>query len=107
MSRIIKASVWEEEPCVVEVPLPVPPPFSPEDEAEDTAGADPKRAAARRGKKYRATEDDLIRYQKELDEAKAAFAETRESMLADLYRKKQEAESLLEQAAPGRRGHAG
>lgn len=98
MSRIIKASVWEEEPCVVEVPLPVPPPFFPEDEVEDTAGADPKRAAARRGKKYRATEDDLIRYQKELDEAKAAFAETREAMMADLYRKKQEAEALLEQA---------
>ena len=90
--------MWEEEPCVVEVPLPVPPPFSPEDEAEDTEGADPKRAAARRGKKYRATEDDLIRYQKELDEAKAAFAETREAMMADLYRKKQEAEALLEQA---------
>lgn len=91
MSRIIKASVWEEEPCVVEVPLPVPPPAPTEDEArdDDVQGG---------GKRRPATEADLIRCRKELDEAKAAFDETREAMLADLYRKKQEAEALLEQA---------
>ena len=98
MSRIIKASVWEEEPCVVEVPLPVPPPSPTADEAEDMAGEELAPGTGRQGKRRALTEDDWIQRQKELEEAKAAFEKNQETMMADLYRKKQEAETLLEQA---------
>lgn len=98
MSRIIKASVWEEEPCVVEVPLPVPPPAPTEDEAEDMAGGELTPGTGSQGKRRALTEADWIQRQKELEEAKAAFEKNQEAMMADLYRKKQEAETLLEQA---------
>lgn len=86
--------MWEEEPCVVEVPLPVPPPSPTEDEAEDDVGE----GTGGRDKNRPLTEADLIRSRQALEEAKAAFEETREAMLADLYRKKQETEALLDQA---------
>ena len=92
MSRIIKASVWEDEPCVVEVPLSDSSLFFDED-ADDS---DPRES--RRGKGQPVTAAELLRGQKALEEAKADFENTREAMLMDLLHKKQEADALLEQA---------
>ena len=81
MSRIIKGSVWEEDPCVVEVPLPPP---SPKKSGDEGIYGEKRDAAQRHD-----LEDSLARQQRELEEARAAFDETRETMMADLYQKKE------------------
>lgn len=91
MSRIIKGSVWEEDPCVVEVPLPPPP--SPKKSGDEGIYGEKRDAAQRHD-----LEDSLARQQRELEEARAAFDETRETMMADLYQKKKAAEAFLEKA---------
>ncbi|MGP1366985.1 MAG: FliH/SctL family protein [Schwartzia sp. (in: firmicutes)] len=92
MSRIIKASVWEDEPCVVEVPLADASLFFDDDE-EDFGQRE-----SRRGKGQPVTAAELLQGQKALEEAKADFENTREAMLMDLLHKKKEADALLEQA---------
>lgn len=86
--------MWEEEPCVVEVPLPPASPL-PAAGREAESEAEREEAAAERRQRLEA---DLIRRRNELDQEKASFEKTRENMMADLYHKKKEAESLLEEA---------
>ncbi len=101
MSRIIKASAWDEEPRLIEVPDPPPPPprggranladLTPEDAEQEVR--DMLEAAEARCLEMEAA---YIGKRARLDEDITAFEATRESMMADLFKKKKEAEEFLE-----------
>lgn len=101
-TRIIKASAWDEAPCVIEVPEPPPPP-SPEGEEGEAAVYSVEDAEREAQEMLEAAEARCLEMEAayigkraRLDEDIAAFEATREAMMADLFKKKKEAEEFLE-----------
>lgn len=86
MPKIIKASVWDEAPCIVKVDAPG---------GAGTAGAQQKKSAVHKsGEKRMTVREDAQRLHRAAQEEKA----TSEAMMKDAFAKKKEAESLLEEA---------
>ena len=100
MSRIIKASVWSEEPHIVEVPQPPPPEEEKEDEEE--LGED-------EGKQEEASEEEdtgpseaelemLRDLQRRRERDKAELEAEREAVMAECHSTKKEAEAIKKEA---------
>lgn len=90
MPRIIKASVWEQDPCVIKVEAPAV--------SKETTGAQEapqvKKPVFKREDKVKKLREEAERLYREASDTKVAS----EAMMQEAFGKKKEAESLLEEA---------
>ena len=102
MSRIIKASVWSEEPHIVEVPQPPPPEEEKEEEKEegtDEGEEKPEKAPEEEDTGPSEAEIEMLRdLQRRRERDEAELEAKREAMMADCLSKKKEAENIKKEA---------